>query len=67
MGCGCKKKVIIPPQPAQPAPPVPAPAKVVLRESVPPPVHPPKPLEPPQNEVNRIVEKLNSITNQVLI
>lgn len=62
MACGCKKKVIIPPQPAQPAP-----AKVVLRESVPPSILPPKPLEPPQNEVNRIVEKLNSITNQAPI
>jgi hypothetical protein len=60
LACGCKKKNIVPPQPAPPAP-VAAPAKVVLKESVPPSIHPPKPLESQQDEVDRIVDKLNSI------
>lgn len=65
MGCGCKKKTIVPPQPAPPAP-VAAPAKVVLKESVPPTILPPKPLEPQQDEVNRMVDKLNSIRSSGL-
>jgi len=63
MGCNCKKKQLVPPQPAQPVQTT-APVKVVLKENISSPIRPPKPLEVHQDEVNRIVNKLNFITSQ---
>jgi hypothetical protein len=52
LSCGCKKKNQVPP-PAQVL------AKIVLKESIPP--MPPQPIQTPQQQVENIVEKLNTI------
>lgn len=73
MGCGCKKKHVIPVQPGPPskplAPPPPQPttapkAHVVIREgtAIRPVVLPPKPLQQPQKELDRLLDKLRMIT-----
>jgi outer membrane biosynthesis protein TonB len=75
--CGCKKKSVIPVQPAPPIQPAPPPepvppqpttapqARVIIRENrinnVPP---RPKPHQNPQREVDILVDKLQLITNQ---
>jgi hypothetical protein len=54
MGCGCKKKHEVQPQQQ--------PAKVILKEGIPP--RPPQPILTPQQqqeEINKIAEKLNQI------
>lgn len=70
MGCGCKKKQLVPPQPeppkSAPLPPPPAPttapkAHVVIREG-----RPVLSYQQPQKEVNRIVDKLRAIRNRRL-
>jgi len=56
LSCGCKKKTAVP-QPAQ------QPAKVILKEGMPP--RPPQPILTPQQqqeEANKIAEKLSQIT-----
>jgi hypothetical protein len=64
MPCGCKKKTLIPAQPvplARPVPPPPTTApqsRVIIREGT---------ASNPQKEIDRIVEKLNAITNQTSI
>jgi hypothetical protein len=59
MGCGCKKKrQVVPPQVARPAPP--PPSRIRFNENIPP--RPPQNIPPaPQKTVNEIVEKLNEI------
>lgn len=80
MGCGCKKKGVIP---AQPGPPVQAPAPppqpttapkahVILREGtvvrpkLPLPKPIPKPLPQPQKELDRLLDRLRMITARKL-
>lgn len=71
MGCGCKKKTIINPQAPQAPPPPPPPPpqvhqparpgnRITLRELA---THtPPMPAQPaPKNDVEKILEKLNTI------
>lgn len=68
MGCGCKKKTIINPQAPAPPPPIPprppqpaSPARRITLTELASHIPPMTAQTPPKNDVDRILDKLNTI------